>query len=94
MTNSIPLEAIPYKVEVSEPLEATNNIPLLRTKKPRVLPEKDDNEKDKPVIDIIPVPTFEKILKSLMNNTKIKVIKIPIAFVTRVNLLDYFKNLY
>lgn len=90
---------IGYNLELSHTKETTNNIPILRTRKPRQRPGEEsvsDREKEKDKsdnVDILSVPALEKLLETMMINAKTKVIKIPFASTTRVYLLEHFNDL-
>lgn len=88
---------IGYDLELSHTKEPSNNIPILRTRKPRHRPVKEsDKDKDKDKsddVDILSVPTLEKLLESMMINAKTKVVKVPFSATTRVYLLEHFNDL-
>lgn len=90
---------IGYNLELSHTKETTNNIPILRTRKPRQrpgdepAPEK-EKEKDKSDnVDILSVPALEKLLDTMMPDAKTKVIKVPFSGTVRVYLSEQFNDL-
>lgn len=86
---------IGYDIEISVPKEATNNIPILRTRRPRPRPgDEAASEKDKSDnVDILSVPALEKLLDTMMPDAKIKVIKVPFSGTVRVYLSEQFNDL-
>ncbi|KAL4122588.1 hypothetical protein QTP88_014889 [Uroleucon formosanum] len=88
---------IGYDIEISVPKEATNNIPILRTRRPRPRPgdeaasEKDKDKSDN--VDILSVPALEKLLDTMMPDAKTKVIKVPFSGTVRVYLSEQFNDL-
>jgi len=88
---------IGYNLELSHTKETTNNIPILRTRKPRQRPgdeatsEKDKDKSDN--VDILSVPALEKLLDTMMPDAKTKVIKVPFSGTGRVYLSEQFNDL-
>lgn len=89
---------IGYNLELSHTKETTNNIPILRIRKPRQR-DGDESEKDKVYqdksdnVDILSVPALEKLLDTMMPNTKSRVLKVPFSSTTRVYLTEQFPEL-
>jgi len=93
--------SIGYNLELSHTKETTNNIPILRTRKPRQRPgdepapekekEKDKDKSDN--VDILSVPALEKLLDTMMPDAKTKVIKVPFSGTVRVYLSEQFNDL-
>jgi len=88
---------IGYNLELSHTKETTNNIPILRMRKPRHRPGDEpptDREKDKSDnVDILSVPALEKLLDTMMPDAKTKVIKVPFSGTGRVYLTEQFNDL-
>lgn len=86
-----------YSIDVSHTREPSNNIPILRTRKPKPQPGDlavTDIDKDKSDnVDILSVPALQKLLQTMMINAKTKVIKIPFSATTRVYLTEHFEDL-
>ncbi|CAI6347037.1 unnamed protein product [Macrosiphum euphorbiae] len=86
---------IGYNLELSHTKETTNNIPILRTRKPRqrpgdeATPEKDKSDN----VDILSVPALEKLLDTMMPDAKTKVMKVPFSGTCRVYLSEQFNDL-
>ncbi|XP_060849581.1 uncharacterized protein LOC132928718 isoform X3 [Rhopalosiphum padi] len=91
--------SIGYNLELSHTKETTNNIPILRTRKPRQRPGEEsapekDKEKDKSDnVDILSVPALEKLLDTMMPDAKTRVIKVPFSGTVRVYLSEQFNDL-
>jgi len=91
--------SIGYNLELSHTKETTNNIPILRTRKPRQRPgEESASEKDKDKdksdnVDILSVPALEKLLDTMMPDAKTRVIKVPFSGTVRVYLSEQFNDL-
>lgn len=89
---------IGYNIELTNTREATNNIPILRNRKPKQRPGEEsvidkDKEKDKSDnVDILSVPALEKLLETMLINAKTKVVKIPFSSTTRVYLHEHFND--
>lgn len=89
-------QSINYKLDVSTN-EASNNIPILRTRKPKQRPvegpvtevDKDKSEN----VDILSVPALETLLVQSLKKAKTKVIKVPFSATTRVYLSEHFNDL-
>lgn len=88
---------IGYNLELSHTKETTNNIPILRTRKPKQQPDEAASEKDKDYksdnVDILSVPALEKLLDTMMPDAKTRVIKIPFSGTVRVYLSEQFNDL-
>lgn len=87
---------IGYNLELENAQEPTNNIPILRIRKPKQLsgetaPEKDKDKQDN--VDILSVPALETLLETMMIGGKSKVIKVPFSATTRVYLAEQFNDL-
>jgi len=92
---------IGYNLELSHTKETTNNIPILRNRKPRLrvddeldlldMKEKDKDKSDN--VDILTVPALEKLLDTMMPDAKTKVIKVPFSGTVRVYLSEQFNDL-
>jgi len=89
--------SIGYNIEISNTKESANNIPILRTRKPKgKVEEKATTEKEKDKsdnVDILSIPALEKLLETMMLNAKTKVIKVPYSTTTRVYLSEHFNDL-
>lgn len=90
--------SIGYNLELSHAREQTNNIPILRTRKPRQQPDvvasENDKEKDKSDnVDILSVPALEKLLDTMMPDAKTRVLKVPFSGTVRVYLSEQFNDL-
>jgi len=90
--------AIGYDLELSNTTtDTTNNIPILRVRKPRRRPgEESTSDLDKDTsdnVDILSVPALEKLLETIFLNAKTKVVKVPFTATTRVYLTDHFNDL-
>ncbi|XP_025203764.1 uncharacterized protein LOC112600685 isoform X1 [Melanaphis sacchari] len=91
--------SIGYNLELSHTKETTNNIPILRTRKPRQrpgdepAPEKDKDKDKSDNVDILSVPALEKLLDTMMPDAKTKVIKVPFSGTVRVYLSEQFNDL-
>jgi len=86
---------IGYNLELSHTKETTNNIPILRTRKPRQRPgDESTPEKDRSDnVDILSVPALEKLLDTMMPDAKTKVMKVPFSGTCRVYLSEQFNDL-
>lgn len=87
--------AIGYNLELSNTKETSNNIPILRTRKPR-FGDEHVNEKDKDKsdnVDILSVPALQKLLETMMLNARTKVVKVPFSGTTRVYLTEHFSDI-
>ncbi|XP_022168191.1 uncharacterized protein LOC111032231 isoform X5 [Myzus persicae] len=88
---------IGYNLDISQTKEATNNIPILRTRKPRqrpgdeLVPEKEKDKSDN--VDILSVPALEQLLDTMMPDAKTKVIKVPFSGTVRVYLSEHYTDL-
>ncbi|CAH1720874.1 unnamed protein product [Aphis gossypii] len=90
--------SIGYNLELSHAREQTNNIPILRTRKPKQRPDvvasENDKEKDKSDnVDILSVPALEKLLDTMMPDAKTRVLKVPFSGTVRVYLSEQFNDL-
>ncbi|XP_026805542.1 uncharacterized protein LOC113548713 isoform X3 [Rhopalosiphum maidis] len=91
--------SIGYNLELSHTKETTNNIPILRTRKPRQrpgeesAPEKDKDKDKSDNVDILSVPALEKLLDTMMPDAKTRVIKVPFSGTVRVYLSEQFNDL-
>lgn len=91
-------QSMGYSLELSNTKEPGNNIPILRTRKPRqplgeepLSSEKDQDKSNN--VDILSVTALETLLETMMVNAKTKVIKIPFSSTTRIYLAEQFKDL-
>ncbi|CAI6373174.1 unnamed protein product [Macrosiphum euphorbiae] len=86
-----------YTFELSHSKETTNNIPIIRKRKPTQRPgdevtlKKKKDELDN--LDIFSVPHLEKLLDNMMPDAKTKVIKVPFSETGRVYLSELFNDL-
>ncbi|VVC43512.1 Methyl-CpG DNA binding,F-box domain,Leucine-rich repeat domain, L domain-like,DNA-binding domain [Cinara cedri] len=86
-----------YSIDMSQTREPSNNIPILRSRKPKSQPEDleiseiDTDKSDN--VDILSVPSLQGWLDSMMVNAKTKVIKIPFSATTRAYLSEQFDDL-
>lgn len=89
---------INYSLDISQSPKTANNIPILRTRKPKQRPDEQpaiENEKDiSDNVDILSVPALEKLLVTMLVGARTKVVKVPFSKTTRVYLSDYFKGIY
>lgn len=89
---------IGYSLELAHTPKTANNIPILRTRKPRQLPDEQpaiENEKDiSDNVDILSVPALEKLLETMMVGARTKVVKIPFSKTTRVYLTEHLDGVY
>lgn len=75
----------------------SNNLPILKLRKLTPQSTKSTSkmvtEDSSDDVDIYSIQSFEKLLNSICKNAFIKVIKIPIALVTRVYIADQCKGI-
>jgi len=82
---------IGYSLELSHTKGTTNNIPILRTRKPRQRPGNEtapEKQHQSDNVDILSVPALEELLDTMMPDTKTKIIKVPFSGTGRVYLSE------
>lgn len=87
-----------YKLDLTHiPVDSTENIPVLKTRKPKRSNEERalEIEIDKfDNVEILSVTALEKLLESLLVNAKVKILKIPFSKTTRTYLYECFDNYF
>jgi len=89
--------SIGYHLELNDAGQGSNNIPILKSRKPKQKFEEADsapeNDQKSDNVDIMSVPALEKLLETIMVCAKTKLIKVAFSGTTRVYLSDYFNDL-
>lgn len=85
---------IGYDLELSPTKKTSDNIPILRTRKPKHRPGENASEDEvQDNVDILSVPALETLLETMMIGAKTKVLKVPFSLTTRVYLSEIFNDL-
>lgn len=85
---------IGYRLDLTHIPTNSDNLPVLRTRKPKQRSSEERALENEKVIsdnvDILSVDGLEKLLKTILVDAKVKIVKIPFAKTTRTYLSEHF----